>query len=131
MSKISVSSLAEKLGLEPREVISRLKDIGVEAKTATSKVDEDVVSKLEAPKSKGNDADEVRVTTTIIRRRAKVVPVEPVEPVEEPPVAKETKKVEKPAVAEPPAAAAEKPAASTAKIGVEPVTAPSEKPALP
>ena len=119
MSKISVSSLAEKLGLETKEVISRLKDIGVEAKTATSKVDEDVISKLEAPKSKGNDADEVRVTTTIIRRRAKVVPVEPVEPVEELPVARETKKAEKAAVAEPTAAAAEKPAVGAVKADAE------------
>ena len=131
MSKISVSSLAEKLGLEAKEVISRLKDIGVEAKTATSKVDEDVISKLEAPKSKGNDADEVRVTTTIIRRRAKVAPVEPVEPVEEPPVAKETKKVEKAAVAEPTVAAAEKPAVGAVKADAEPEAAPAEKPALP
>ena len=76
MSKIRVSNLAERLGLETREVISRLKDIGVEAKTATSLVDEDVVSRLESPKSIGSGADEVRVTTTIIRRRAKVVPVE-------------------------------------------------------
>ena len=89
MSKISVSSLAEKLGLETKEVISRLKEIGVEAKTATSKVDEDVVSKLEAPKSKGNGADEVRVTTTIIRRRAKAAPVEQVEPLTETAVAQE------------------------------------------
>ncbi len=77
MSKIRVSSLAEKLGLETREVIARLKDIGVDAKTATSMVDESVVSKLETPKSIGSGADEVRVTTTIIRRRAaKVAPVE-------------------------------------------------------
>jgi translation initiation factor IF-2 len=78
MSKIRVSSLAEKLGLETREVISRLKDIGVDAKTATSLVDESVVGKLESPKSIGSGADEVRVTTTIIRRRAKVAPVEAV-----------------------------------------------------
>jgi len=131
MTKISVSSLAEKLGLEAKEVISRLKDIGVEAKTATSKVDEDVISKLETPKSKGNTADEVRVTTTIIRRRAKVVPVEPVELVEELPVAQKTTKVEKPVVAEPTAAAEEKPAEKVIKVDVEPETAPAEKPAPP
>jgi len=131
MSKISVSSLAEKLGLEAKEVISRLKDIGVEAKTATSKVDEDVISRLEAPKSKGNDADEVRVTTTIIRRRAKVVPVEAVEPVVETPVVVEAAKVEKPVVAEQPVAVESKPAEIIVKAEVEVVAAPVEKPAPP
>ncbi|MDA8415405.1 MAG: translation initiation factor IF-2 [Desulfobacteraceae bacterium] len=131
MSKISVSSLAEKLGLEPREVISRLKDIGVEAKTATSKVDEEVVSKLEASKSKGNAADEVRVTTTIIRRRAKAVPVEQVEPVEEAPVAKGAEQVLKTVVAEPSVVAAERTVASGVKVDVEPETTPAEKTAPP
>src|ERR1039457_1038870 len=132
MSKIRVSSLAEKLGLETREVISRLRDIGVDAKTATSLVDEDVISKLETPKSIGNSADEVRVTTNIIRRRAKAVPLEPVETLEEPPVAQETKKVEKSAVAEAPVAVVEKPAESAIKSEVEAEIAPVEKPvALP
>jgi translation initiation factor IF-2 len=134
MSKISVSSLAEKLGLEAREVISRLKDIGVEAKTATSKVDEDVINRLEAPKSKSNDADEVRVTTTIIRRRAKVAPVEavePAEPVVETPVVVEAVKVEKPVVTEQPVAVAGKPVEAVAKAEVEEVAAPIEKPAPP
>src|SRR5512133_179743 len=97
MSKIRVSNLAEKLGLEAREVISRLKDIGVEAKTATSLVDEDLISRLESPKSIGSGADEVRVTTTIIRRRAKIAPVEPVEEVSAVP---EVTVIEKPAVAD-------------------------------
>ena len=73
MSKIRVSNLAERLGLETREVIARLKDIGVDAKTATSLVEEDVISKLMPPQPKEGSPDEVRVTTTIIRRRAKVV----------------------------------------------------------
>jgi translation initiation factor IF-2 len=131
MSKISVSSLAEKLGLEAKEVISRLKDIGVEAKTATSKVDEDVISKLEAPKSKGSDADEVRVTTTIIRRRAKVVPVELAEPVAGPPVVMEVAKVEKTVVAEQSVAVEGKPLETVAKVAVEAEAAPVEKPAPP
>src|ERR1039457_244334 len=74
MTKIRVSNLAEKLGLETREVLSRLKDIGVHAKTATSLVEEDVVKRLTAPQAKENGPDEVRVTTNIIRRRAKVAP---------------------------------------------------------
>ncbi len=131
MSKISVSSLAEKLGLEAKEVISRLKDIGVEAKTATSKVDEDVISKLEAPKSKGNGADEVRVTTTIIRRRAKVAPAESVEPAVEAPVALEATKIKKTDVVEPPAAVEVKPAGTDSKVDVEAEPVSAEKSVLP
>jgi len=131
MTKISVSSLAEKLGIEAKEVISRLKDIGVEAKTATSKVDEDVLGRLEASKAKANGADEVRVTTTIIRRRAKVVPVEAVAPVEEPPVVQETVKVEKTVAAEPVVVVEEKPAVPVAKVEVAPETVPVEKPVAP
>lgn len=61
MTKIRVSNLAERLGLDTREVIARLKDIGVDAKTATSLVDEDVAKKLSsspprkaAPKRSGS-----------------------------------------------------------------------------
>jgi hypothetical protein len=45
-SKIRVSNLAEKLGLNHKEVLARLKEIGVEAKTATSLVDEEKVINL-------------------------------------------------------------------------------------
>ncbi|MBK5273485.1 MAG: translation initiation factor IF-2 [Desulfuromonadales bacterium] len=139
MSKIRISNLAERLGLETREVISRLKDIGVDAKTATSLVDEEVVSKLEASKSKNSDPDEVRVTTTIIRRRAKVAPLESTEPSEpavelEPPVPVQmVEKTEKPSAAEPPvvmdfkhAVKAPKAEVVTDAVPVEPSVAPVE-----
>jgi translation initiation factor IF-2 len=132
MSKISVSSLAEKLGLETREVISRLKDIGVEAKTATSKVDEDVVSRLETPKSKTGGADEVRVTTTIIRRRAKAVPVEVAEvvPLVEPVVVQEPEKAEKHSAGEPPVVTDVEPTVKTVKTEAAAEAVPVE-PAAP
>ncbi len=88
MSKIRVSNLAEKLGLEPREALVRLREIGIDGKTASSFVDEDVLKKL-TPQPQDSGPEEVRVTTTIIRRRAKVAPV-----VEKAP------EVEAPAVAE-------------------------------
>ena len=91
MTKIRVSSLAEKLGLEHKEVLTRLKEIGVDAKTATSLVDEDVLKRLMPPQPNENNAEEVRVTTTVIRRRAKVVPV-----VEEPPAVEAEARNEKP-----------------------------------
>lgn len=75
MGKISVGSLAKTLGIEPKDAIARLKEIGVDAKTATSQVDEGVVTRLTAPQPKDNDTNEVRVASNIIRRRAKVVPV--------------------------------------------------------
>ena len=93
MGKISVGSLAKTLGIEPREAITRLKEIGVDAKTATSQVDEDVVARLTVPQSKDNGTNEVRVASNVIRRRAKVVPADemieipvPVTVVESPPV---------------------------------------------
>jgi translation initiation factor IF-2 len=98
MSKIRVSNLAEKLGLEHKEVLARLKEIGVDAKTATSLVDEDVLKKL-MPSQSADGAEEVRVTTTIIRRRAKTAPV-----VEPAPVAVAETQEEKPAEPVAPAA---------------------------
>lgn len=73
MGKISVGSLAKTLGIEPRDAIARLKEIGVDAKTATSQVDEGVVERLTTPQQKDNSTNEVRVASNIIRRRAKVV----------------------------------------------------------
>jgi translation initiation factor IF-2 len=74
MGKISVASLAKTLGVEPRDAIARLKEIGVDAKTATSQVDEGVVARLTAPQPKDTGTNEVRVASNIIRRRAKIVP---------------------------------------------------------
>lgn len=73
MGKISVGSLAKTLGIEPKDAIARLKEIGVDAKTATSQVDEGVVARLTAPQPKETGTNEVRVASNIIRRRAKVV----------------------------------------------------------
>ena len=73
MGKISVGSLAKTLGIEPKDAIAKLKEIGVDAKTATSQVDEGVVARLTAPQPKDTDTNEIRVASNIIRRRAKVV----------------------------------------------------------
>lgn len=101
MGKISVSILARQLGVEPKEAIARLKGIGIDAKTATSQVDEDVVEKLTAPKPRESGTDEIRIASNVIRRRAKVVPA--AEPVETPPVKDEAvpKGGESPAKSEP------------------------------
>ncbi|HEY3306854.1 MAG TPA: translation initiation factor IF-2 [Desulfuromonadaceae bacterium] len=133
MTKIRVNNLAERLGLETREVLSRLKELGVDAKTGTSLVEEELVSRMTSPQPKEGNTDEVRVTTNIIRRRAKAVvaPVEEVPPVLEAPKVEPPVEIMQPAEPEKKAAeqivVPEKPA--TAEKAAEPV--PAEKPAPP
>lgn len=142
MGKISVGSLAKTLGIEPKETIARLKEIGVDAKTATSQVDEAVVARLTAPQQKDTSTDEVRVASNIIRRRAKVVAavetaevvvVEEAAPVQPPvaPALKAKQPVEKPAAAVPPVKVEEAPAevAAVAAPTPAPAPAPVEPPA--
>jgi len=129
MSKIRVSNLAERLGLETREILSRLRDIGVDAKTATSLVEEDVINKLTPPQPKEGSPDEVRVTTTIIRRRAKVAaPVE-----EEVPVVLEIPRSEQPAetITAVSVAPEKTPVEKVGKPEILAETAPVEKPLVP
>ncbi len=102
MSKTRVSNLAEKLGIETKEVLARLKALGYDAKSGSSAVDDEAVEKLNAAGPIEQGPEEVRVTSTIVRRRAR-------------PVA-ET------AVPEPPAAAVSSPSSPAA------FAAPQEKP---
>jgi len=78
MSKIRVHELAQKMGIENKELIAKLKVIGVEISNHMAAIDEDVVKKLQAPATvtmtvKDVSQEETRVTSTVIRRRAKVV----------------------------------------------------------
>ncbi len=78
MSKIRVHELAQKMGIENKELIGRLKELGVEISNHMAAIDEDVVKKLQAPATvtmtvKDVSQEETRVTSTVIRRRAKVV----------------------------------------------------------
>lgn len=72
MSKTRVSNLAEKLGIETKEVLTRLKELGFDVKSGTSTVDDEAVAKLTAARPDDTAPEEVRVTTTIVRRRARV-----------------------------------------------------------
>ncbi len=82
MSKIRVYELAQKMGIDNKELIARLHAIGVEVKSHSSVVDETDAKRLMAPPPvKDESKDEVRVTTTVIRRRKHV------EPAPEPPPA--------------------------------------------
>ncbi len=75
MSKTRVYELAQQMGIDNKELIARLKAVGVEVKTHMAVVDEADIKKLSAPLPQPREVnkEEVRVTTTIIRRRAKVV----------------------------------------------------------
>ena len=117
MTKIRVYELAQKMGIENKELMARLKDVGVDVKSHTASIEEaDAKALLAAaappvadnpPAPKEVSKEEVRVTTTIIRRRAKVVepaaevpapPVEAPKEPEAPPVAAvEPRKAEEPA----------------------------------
>ena len=121
MSKIRVSNLAEKLGIDTRETLARLKEIGIEAKSSASLVEEDAVKKLLTPQPKEGTAstDEVRVTTNIIRRRAKAVPEAAAEEAPPAAVAVELEKKPEPVLA--PKAPDVRP--------IEPVAVPQEAPA--
>jgi len=78
MSKIRVHELAQKMGIENKELIVKLKAMGIEISNHMAAIDEDVAKKLQAPATvtmtvKDVSQEETRVTSTVIRRRAKVV----------------------------------------------------------
>jgi translation initiation factor IF-2 len=107
MTKIRVYELAQKMGIENKELMARLKDVGLEVKSHTATIDEADAKNLlaaatppvaETPSPvKEISKEEVRVTTNIIRRRAKVVEAEPVAPA--PPVEAPQEKAESKAAA--------------------------------
>ncbi len=74
MSKIRVYELAPRMGIDNKELMARLHAIGVQVKSHTSVVEEADANKLTVPPPvKDDNKEEVRVTTTVIRRRAKHV----------------------------------------------------------
>lgn len=81
MSKIRVYELAQKMGIDNKELVAKLQAVGVEVKNHMAVIDEADATKLTEPSKPSAPAkevaqEEVRVTTTLIRRRAKVVEVE-------------------------------------------------------
>ncbi|WP_298435313.1 translation initiation factor IF-2 [Geobacter sp.] len=88
MSKIHVYELAKQLGIENKELIARLKSHGIEVKSHMSVLEDDDVKKVTAPAPpkavSAKEQEEVRVTTTVIRRRPKVAEAQPEEPAPEP-----------------------------------------------
>ncbi|BEH10430.1 MULTISPECIES: translation initiation factor IF-2 [Geobacter] len=81
MSKTHVYELAKKMGIENKELLTRLKSLGIEVKNHLSVLEEDEILKVTAPPAappKSGPQEEVRVTTTVIRRRrvAEAAPAE-------------------------------------------------------
>ncbi|NJD90590.1 MAG: translation initiation factor IF-2 [Geobacter sp.] len=97
MSKIRVHELAQKMGIENKDLIVKLKAMGVQIANHMSAIDDEVVKKLQAPPTvtvtvRDVSQEEVRVSSTVIRRRPKVVEKQVEVAAEEP--AKEEVKVE-------------------------------------
>ncbi|GAB4295133.1 MAG: translation initiation factor IF-2 [Desulfuromonadia bacterium] len=106
MTRIRVYELAQKLGLDNKEVIRRLREIGVVVTTHAAAIDEKDAQKLTALiKGSATESsapptapatEEVRVKSTLIRRRAKPSPTAADEP-SAPPSVPETPQVPPPA----------------------------------
>ncbi len=72
MNKTRVSNLSEKLGIETKEVLAKLKALGYDVKSGSSTVDDEAVARLmSAAGPVESGPEEVRVTSTIVRRRAR------------------------------------------------------------
>ena len=81
MSKIRVYELAKELGLENKELISRLEKLGIAVKSHSSTLEDSDVERIRKDFSGGEsrEIEEKRIKSTVIRRRA--VRVEEVAPV--------------------------------------------------
>jgi translation initiation factor IF-2 len=79
MAKIRIYELAQRLGMGNKDLLKRLRDKGVEAKSHMSVIDEETVREFENNNT-GSDTDpqetfaEERISTGLIRRRRKVQP---------------------------------------------------------
>ncbi len=77
MGKTRVYELAQKLGMENKTLLEKLKQVGVDAKSHMSVLDEDEIKKIDvAPEEKSSEEnyDEKRITPGVIRRRRKEAP---------------------------------------------------------
>ncbi len=119
MNKIRVHELAQKLGIDNKELIAKFNAVGVEVTSHMAVVSDEDIEKLspQSPTVKDTSQEEVRVKPTVIRRRPKIVeepvsaapeeaeePVTPPEPAEEaiPEPAKTKLKEESAVIAKPP-----------------------------
>ena len=131
MSKIRVYELAKELGMENKELISRLEKLGIAVKSHSSTLEDSDIERIRKEFSMGesHEIEEKRIKSTVIRRRAvraaeEVVPSAP----EEEKV--EVEAVSKPKKEEPVLVEAVKPKPAP-EVSVKPESAkvlPAEKP---
>ena len=135
MTKKRVHELAKEMGLENKELISRLEKIGIAVKSHSSTLEdgdlERIQKELLAPEPR--EVVEKRIKSTVIRRRAVRVPVEESKPVE---AAKAAKPEEAPAVEAVPKEAVREPAPKEVPVRTSiyrdvPAAEPPVKPASP
>ncbi|MFA5516297.1 MAG: translation initiation factor IF-2 [Desulfuromonadales bacterium] len=80
MGKTRVHELAQKMGLEDKEMLEKLQEAGIDAKTHMSVLEEDDVRRYQEASAPVEKVEEERITPGIIRRRRKeVAPPAPVE----------------------------------------------------
>jgi len=79
MNKTRVHELAQKMGIDNKELIARLKAVGVDVKSHMAIVSDEDIKKLTPSDQevKETPQEEVRVKPTVIRRRPKAVPEAP------------------------------------------------------
>ncbi|MEW6332680.1 MAG: translation initiation factor IF-2 [Thermodesulfobacteriota bacterium] len=91
MSKKRVYELAKELGLENRELITRLEKIGIAVKSHSSTLEDGDLERIQAEllSPQPREVVEQRIKSTVIRRRAVRMPVEEARPEEPTPPAPE------------------------------------------
>ncbi|MCE5262041.1 MAG: translation initiation factor IF-2 [Deltaproteobacteria bacterium] len=101
MTKKRVYELAKEMGLENKELISRLEKIGIAVKSHSSTLEESDLERIQAEllAPEAREVVEKRIKSTVIRRRAVRMPAEEAKPEE--PVAEVQAKEEPPAVPPP------------------------------
>jgi translation initiation factor IF-2 len=99
MSKKRVYELAKELGLENKELITRLEKIGIAVKSHSSTLEDGDLERIQAEllSPEPREMVEQRIKSTVIRRRAIRLPVEETKPEEAAPPAPEEKPAVEPA----------------------------------
>jgi translation initiation factor IF-2 len=139
MAKVRVYELAKELQMENKALVDLIRELGIEIKSHSSSLTDEQISLIKGhlQGTKSLVVEEQRIKSTVIRRRKKIVEVEPViEPQEEEPIL-ETQpepevKEEPPAVPEPKrpgitAAEQEPPSETIAETIIETQVTPVEK----
>src|SRR4030042_5747372 len=89
MAKIRVYELAKELQMENKALVDLIREMGIEVKSHSSSLTDEEVSLIKGhlKGTKSLVVEEQRIKSTVIRRRKKIVEVEPVvEPQKEEPI---------------------------------------------